>query len=505
MASSELGRPAGSRIPVVEAIGVSKSFPGVRALDDVTLRCDAGSIHALVGENGAGKSTLMKILAGAYQPDRGEIRVRGSAVTWAGPSAARRGGISTVFQELTLVPDLSIAENVFLGAEPVRRWRLHRPAMEDATHQILEELGGHLPPQRPVRGLSVAQQQLVAIAKGLVAESDLFIFDEPTAALSADEVQHLFAVIRRLQRQGKAILYCSHRLAEVFALADTVTVLKDGRCVGTMPIADATPDGLVTLMVGREIRELYPPRPAALGGPALVIDGLVAPGVPGPIDLTVRRGEIVGLAGLEGQGQRELLRALFGLAPRQGGRVMIDGGALAAGTAREMIRQNLGLLPGDRRREGLVPGLTIGDNILLGPLARRPLWAWVPDLTAQIESLIHDLAIRATSPRQLVEQLSGGNQQKVLLGRWLATGASVLLCEEPTRGIDVGAKAEVYRLLRRLTEQGAALLVLSRDMPELLGLCDTLAVMYAGRLIARLPAREATEAAVMRAALGDAA
>jgi ribose transport system ATP-binding protein len=490
--------------PLLEAVHVSKSFPAVRALDDVSVACDAGTVVALVGQNGAGKSTLLKILSGVFPPDSGSIRVRGATVSWSSPDAARRAGVSTVFQEFSLLPNLSIAENLYLGRELVRGiLRLDRPAMERAAGRILAELGAPLPPGRPVHGLSTAYQQVVEIAKGLVADADTFIFDEPTAALAPAEVRRLFQVIRQLRARGKGILYVSHRLPEVFDLADKVVVLKDGRAVAAMPTREATPAVVIRLMVGREVEDVYPARTGRRGRPVLVVEGLSAPGLAGPIDLALHEGEIVGLAGLEGHGQRELLRALYGLAPLTHGTVTLGGARLTGRSVREAIRRGVALLP--PKGDGLIPSLSIMDNVLLGPLVRRPLWQTVPRRSAVVADFMRRLNVRATSERQPVAELSGGTQQKVALARCLAIGVSVLLCEEPTRGVDVGAKVEIYRLLRDLANRGTAVLVFSRELPELLGLCDRLVVMHGGRLRADIPAEGATEEQVMRAALGDVA
>ena len=494
--------------PLLEVRGIGKSFGRFAALADVSLQLQPGSVHAVMGENGAGKSTLMKLIAGVFAPTTGTIRLRGADVAWADPEQARSSGISTIFQEFVLLPNLSVAENLHLGREPRTRLGFtDRKAMHRDTAAALGKLGLSFDPDRITSSLSVAEQQLVEIAKGVLKVADVFVFDEPTAALGDSEVERLFTLIRDLRAAGKGILYISHRLPEIFALADTVTVLKDGRHIRTDPIAAVTPESLVFAMVGRELTQLFPPRLERLDPRSTVAitlrDG-IAEGLKGPIDLALRTHEIVGLAGLEGQGQRELTRSLFGAHSLLGGRIELGGHAISLKTPREAMGNRIGLLPEDRKAEGIYPTLSVSDNITAGLLPERPPWTPGPSAAADVAKQIASLKVRLASPKQPIASLSGGNQQKALLARWLLRGVDVLICEEPTRGVDVGAKSEIYRLLRELADGGCAVLVTSRELPELLGLCDRIAVMRAGQIVAEMPARDATEESVMSAAVHDA-
>ena len=490
--------------PLLEMRDIGKTFGAFPALADVSLRLEAGSVHAVMGENGAGKSTLMKLIAGVFPPSAGAIRLRGRDVAWSDPQDARNGGISTIFQEFVLLPNLSVAENLFLGREPRTAFGfIDRAAMARDAAAVLTRLGLPLEPDRITASLSVAEQQLVEIAKGVMKDADVFVFDEPTAALGDAEVDRLFVLIRELKAAGKGILYISHRLPEVFALADTVTVLKDGRHVRTDPIAAVTAESLVFAMVGRDLTQMFPARPERLdprSAPALALRDGVAPDLAGPISLALRTHEIVGLAGLEGQGQREVTRALFGAHPLDSGHVERKGHAIAFASPREAMRHRVGLLPEDRKAEGIYPTLSVSDNISAGLLPERALWRRGPQAVQAIGEQIKSLQIRLATPKQPIAGLSGGNQQKALLARWLVRGVDVLICEEPTRGVDVGAKSEIYRLLRELADRGCAILVTSRELPELLGLCDRIVVMRSGQAVAEFPGRDTTEEAVMFAA-----
>lgn len=487
----------------VEIDGISKSFRAHAALTDVGFAAGAGSIHALVGENGAGKSTLMKILAGVHHADRGSIRIAGRPVNWRSPSDARKGGISTVFQEFILIPTLSIAENLFLGREPRNRFGLvDQEAMRKASRVALSRVGLHSDPDLSVASLSIGEQQMVEIARGVSEAARVFIFDEPTAALNAADSQALFGLLGALRAEGHTIFYISHRMPEVFALADMVTVLKDGRHVMTSAAPALTPDAVVTAMVGRPIEQIYPPRSRAVGEPILKVKSLRSAALPAAIDLAVHAGEIVAIAGLEGQGQRELIAAIMGMQPILSGSVSLKGRALPQLKISSAIGAGLGFAPEDRKTEGLCLDLSVADNIRLGLIASRPLLRPKPGSLAMLGQIVGEMNLKARSLHQAVAELSGGNQQKVMLSRWLARGVSCLICEEPTRGVDVGAKAEIYRLLRDLAEKGAAILVSSRDLSEVLGLADRIAVMRQGRIAAVLDHAEASEKSVMSAATG---
>lgn len=494
------------RQPLVELRSVSKSFGQNSALKSVSLIGWPGSIHAVTGENGAGKSTLMKLLAGVHQPDSGEILLQGRRAALGTPAKARRAGVSTVFQELTILPNLTVAENLCLGRELTRGGLLNLRALRHEAMLVLQRTGIGLGPDRLCSTLSVGEQQLLEIAKGLHSEADIFIFDEPTAPLNRAEVDHLESLLRALKEQGKLVFYISHRLEEIFRFCDTVTVLKDGAHVATQPIGSLTPDALVALMVGRELEALFPERPAHIPGkPALQVEQLTATPHSPAVSFTLHRGEIVGIAGLEGQGQREIIRCLAGAQEPSGGsvRVSADDGRLdtvAPGSVAAAVRSGVALLPEDRKGEGLYLDLSIEDNIWLGPLRQTPLWRRAPRDPELVRQLAERMGLRTPSG-QPVGSLSGGNQQKAMLGRWLAANVQILLVEQPTRGVDVGAKAEIYELLRRFTAEGGAILAVSGDLPELIGLCDRILVVRGGAIVADVPGHSATEELLLGHAL----
>lgn len=502
--------PAGAtaNLPLIAFDRVTKRFGSTEALSSVTFDGLPGSIHAVTGENGAGKSTLMKMLAGVHRTDAGEIRLSGRQLLLGSPEAALKSGISTVFQELTLLPNLTIAENLFLGREP-RKWGLVDGAkMRTEARRVLSAISTDLDPDVLCGDLTVSQQQLVEIAKGMTVEAKVFIFDEPTAALSGPEVRKLENLIRDLRTQNKLVFYISHRLDEIFRFCDRVTVLKDGRHVKTLAIGEIDRDGLVTLMVGRELGQLYPKRgaaspsvQAALGVRKLV----VAPSRP-VVSCEVRRGEITGLAGLEGQGQRDIIRTIAGLSrPLSGDLTKFGPNADAETTLAPNVVSTalagVGFIPEDRKSEGLYLTLSIAQNIALGMFRNRSLWQRAGVDRARISSLIASMRIRARTTAQTVGSLSGGNQQKVMIGRWLASGVDVLLIEEPTRGVDVGAKAEIYALLREFADAGGAVLITSSELTEHLGLCDRILVVRDGAIVTDLPGPQASEATILRHAL----
>ncbi len=494
------------RVPLLEMRGISKSFFGVPVLAQVDLDCQAGEVHAIVGENGAGKSTLMKILAGAYQPDGGSIRFDGQEVHFGHPREAKELGVSLMYQEFTLLPERTVAQNIFLGREPRRRLGVDARAMDEATHALLAtlEVETSISPNALVRSLTVAQQQLVEIAKALSFEARVLVMDEPTAALPPHEVDALFRVVRRLRERGLAVLYISHRLKEVFSLAARITVLKDGQRVATVRTDEVTPGQLVRMMVGRELDTYFPRRAttAEIGPPKLVVRG-GGRGMLHEIDLEVRAGEIVGVAGLEGSGQTELARAIFGVEPFTNGTLELNGTALHVRSPRAAIRAGMGFLTEDRKAEGLVLPLPIRDNVLLAlrGLGRRrrtrgQATISVPELTRKVD-------LRSVRANQEVRYLSGGNQQKVVLAKWLATNADILIFDEPTRGIDVGAKAGIHELMRELARAGAAILMISSELPEVIGMSDRILVMRNGTLAGQLAAGPREEE-VMLLATGEA-
>ncbi|WP_214106150.1 sugar ABC transporter ATP-binding protein [Acrocarpospora catenulata] len=492
--------------PLLALSGVSKSFGAVAALRDVRLELYSGEAHALVGENGAGKSTLVKILAGVHAPDQGTLTLDGRPVTLGNPADARAAGIAVIYQEPTLFPDLSVAENIFMGRQPLRSLRRIASAeMRARAIELCERLGVPLDPDRPARGLSIADQQIVEIAKALSLDARVLVMDEPTAALSGVEVERLFTVARSLRDSGTAVLFISHRFDEVFALCQRVTVMRDGRWVSTDPAADLSVDEVVRRMVGREVTSLFPKEPATVGEPRLEVRGLTRHGSFADVSFTVRGGEIVALAGLVGAGRSEVSRAIFGVDPYDAGQVCVDGKRLPRGDTAAAIEAGLALVPEDRRQQGLVMELSVERNatlprrwaltrmgLLFGGAERRAAGTWA-----------ERLQVKAARLSDAVSTLSGGNQQKVVLAKWLATHPRVLIVDEPTRGIDVGTKSEVHRLLSRLAGDGVAVLMVSSELPEVLGMADRVLVMHEGRLAADIPRDRADEESVMLAATGQ--
>lgn len=491
---------------LVEMRAISKAFGPSRVLRDVSLCLRPGSVHALMGENGAGKSTLMKILAGVHKRDEGLIRKDGRELNLPSPREALSAGISTVFQELSLLPNLTIAENMFLGREPLTpTGALDRRRMRAETAAALAELDLKLDPDQLVSTLTIAERQFVEIAHGIKADASVLILDEPTAALNAADVAVLNRSIRRLRAEGRAIVYISHRMDEIFGICDEVTVLKDGQYVGTRAIADVTPNQVIAMMVGRELADLFPPRAASFGRPVLELRGFKATPKARAFDLTLHQGEILGLAGLEGQGQQRIMRALIGRQPAFGGALHLHGQAMKfpsrASGIRTMARLRLGFVPEDRKEEGLMLGLSVAANLAIGLHTEKSAFALARPLRDVVQRMTDALHIKTASPTLPVGALSGGNQQKVLLGRYLAKGLKVLVIEEPTRGVDIGAKTEIYGLLRDFAKAGGAVLVTSRETVELIGLCDRLAIVHDNTLVAAIPAAQATEHGILAAAL----
>jgi ribose transport system ATP-binding protein len=494
--------------PLVQMTSISKSFGGTLALENVDFQLLPGSVHALMGENGAGKSTLMKILAGVLQPDSGMIRKNGQIVSFASPREALDAGVSTVFQEHSVLANLSIAENMYLGKEPLTKFGgVDTALMERNARDTLRGLGLTLDPATLVGNLTIAERQFVEIARGISARADIVILDEPTAALNAADVDVLNAQILALKKEQKAVVYISHRMEEIFKICDTITVLKDGRNVDTVPVSAVAPRQLISMMVGRELTELFPPKPERGDGEVVLsIDGLRLTPDALPCSIFLRRGEIIALAGLEGQGQRELVRSLVGQYAPHDGRIRVRGRELALPfSAEDGIRmsQALGMsfVPEDRKLEGLFLDLSLAHNLTIGLHSQRFELKPAGHYSDVIANSILSLSIKAARPSTPVATLSGGNQQKVLLGRYLALGADILLIEEPTRGVDVGAKVDIYKLLRSYTNAGGAIIVLSRETLELIGLCDRLYVIHDKHVVAEMPAEQATEHAILEAAL----
>jgi ribose transport system ATP-binding protein len=494
---------------MIELRNISKSFPGVKSLDRVHFRAMRGEVHALLGENGAGKSTLSKIMVGVHAPDEGELRFDAQLRRWSGPAEAKDAGIHVIHQELQLFPELTVAENLFIGQEPRNRLGLlDRARMRALTREAMQRLGSVLDPGMRVADLSVADQQMVEIAKALLGEVKLLILDEPTASLSGREVQMLFACIRHLRAQGVCVIYISHRLEEIEEICDRLTVLKDGRWVGTRSVAETPRRTMVSMMVGRELQDIFPPRGAVEPGRAPVLEVRSLASAPRVVDvsLVVRPGEIVGLAGLMGSGRTEAAHAMFGSAPRQRGTVRVDGKTLAAGSVRESITAGFGLLTEDRKSEGLLMRHSIAANVTAPVLERFTRFGLVdrPAERAVASEDIARLRIAAPSPCDGVSKLSGGNQQKILLARWFRACHKVLILDEPTRGVDIGAKVEIYGLIRELADQGIGVLVISSEMQEVIGLCSRIVVMRQGRSVGELTGDAISEEAVMSlAAMGQ--
>ncbi|MCB1487270.1 MAG: sugar ABC transporter ATP-binding protein [Bauldia sp.] len=493
---------------MLNARQIGKSFPGVRSLDAVDFQIDAGEVRALVGENGAGKSTLIKIIAGAYTPGEGEIEFDGRTVSWSTPQEAKAAGIHVIYQELVLFPELTVAQNIFAGDQPRNRFGLtDRRAMIESSRRVLEDLGSPLDPMAKVKTLSVADQQMVEIARALKSDAKLLVFDEPTAVLGGPEVELLFGLIRRLKKRGVAIIFISHRLDEIFDIADSATVLKDGRLVGTEPIEKLDHDKLVSMMIGRRLADIYPPKPAGPSTADIVLaanDVWVGERVKG-VSLEVRKGEIVGLAGMVGAGRTEVAHAIFGSMPMVKGSISIGSETFSHPSPRQSIKAGVGFLTEDRKGEGLFMLLDIAANVsapILERVTKGPrLDNGLEDRLA--EEQIRKYSIAARGPKSAVANLSGGNQQKVLIGRWIASGHLALILDEPTRGVDVGAKMEIYRIIRQLAADGLAILIVSSELPEIIGLCDRVVVMCEGRRTGELAGDAITEEAILQLAVSS--
>jgi ABC-type sugar transport system ATPase subunit len=492
---------------LLEARGLTKSFPGVTALAGVDFSCAAGRVHALVGENGAGKSTLAKIVAGYYRPDAGRLLFAGKETSFSSPRDALEAGIAMVYQELTLLPHMSVTDNVWLGHEPARRGVLNEGEMRGRAGRLLSELGmTDIPLGAPARRLSVARQQVVEIAKALAYDARLLLMDEPSAVLAGHELERLYEVIARLVDRGVGIVYISHRLAEIEAVADEVTVMRDGEVMWSGPTEETSRADMVRHMVGRSLDEGFPGRAGELGAVVLEVQGLLLPGTePDGINLEVRAGEVLGVAGMVGSGRSRLARAIIGVEPAGRGSIRVRGRELGRRTPRNAARKGVVLAPEDRKGMGLVLDFSVAQNLSLPNLeavSRRGAISEDKERSLAQESM-RKLTIRASAPEQVARQLSGGNQQKVVIGKWLAKDPPVLILDEPLRGVDVGAKAEIHRLVRELAEGGAAILLISSELPEILGLSDRIVVMRDGRLAGELDASEASEEKVLSLAVQE--
>ncbi|MEM6160985.1 sugar ABC transporter ATP-binding protein [Erwinia sp. P6884] len=469
----------------LEAEGISKFFPGVKALNSVSLRVKPGTVHALMGENGAGKSTLMKCLIGIYRPDDGIIRVKGKPVQFQDTMDALRSGISMIHQELNLVPHMTVAENIWLGREPVRYGFVDHGRLNRLTKELLGKLNIRLTPERLVGDLSIASQQMVEIAKAVSWNADVVIMDEPTSALTETEVSHLFAIIRDLREQGKAIIYISHKMDEIFAITDEVSVFRDGAWVGSDSTASYSRQSLITQMVGRELTQLFPKFNNNIGEEVLTVRNLHRQDVFHDVSFSVRRGEILGVAGLVGAGRSEVMESLFGMTHPDGGEILIDGVPVNIDSPATAIEKGLAFLTEDRKKSGLFLVLSVMENM---SIVNMPEYSSKGGFVSHVQMAkdcmeqIRRLNIKTPTMDQIINNLSGGNQQKVLIARWLLAQPKVLILDEPTRGIDVGAKAEIYRLISELANRGVAIIMVSSELPEILGMSDRVMVMHGGRI-----------------------
>jgi len=493
-------------VPLLEVRGLTKRFTGVRALDDVQLHVERGDVHGIIGENGAGKSTLVKILAGVQSPDSGVIRIDGDPVSLDSVQQSLDHGVALIHQELNLSDNLDVGANVFLGREPRRMGMIDFAAIREQAGQYLDMVGLDVAPTTIVRNLSIGRQQLVEIAKALSVNARILIMDEPTSSLSQRETENLFQVIRQLRERQVTVIYISHRLGELRELADRVTVLRDGKNAGELQREEISHNRMVQLMVGRDISQYYARRPHEVGDNVLAVKNLRTSTWPWhPVSFQVAAGEMVGVAGLVGAGRTELLRTLFGVDPPVDGQVILNGQPIEPKSSREAIEAGIALVPEDRKQQGLFVEMEIPFNIGIAGLRRHSrAGVFVNRLRQREDSnrMIADLKIKTSHNQQLAKQLSGGNQQKVVLGKWLAMEPRLLLLDEPTRGVDVGAKQEIYRLMEELAERGVAILFVSSEMEEVLSMSDRVIVMHEGRLAGGLKRHELSEEAVMQLATG---
>jgi rhamnose transport system ATP-binding protein len=497
-------RPAPSLLSVR---AIEKSFPGVRALSGVSFDVAKGEVHALLGENGAGKSTLIKVVSGVFPPDRGEVIVDGKPVNLDRPDDARRAGVATIYQELLLFPELSVAENIFMGHAPRARFgRLDWRAMREKTKELLASLEiRDLQADRVVGSLSVGNRQRVEILRALSQDARILIMDEPTAALTEYDVTRLFDIVRKLKARGVAVIYISHKLDEIFAIADRVTVLRDGAHVATKRVADTDAAELVQLMVGRKIESLFPKITVSIGEPVLEVKDLERQPLTRKVSLMVRAGEIVGLAGLVGSGRSELAQTIFGVTPAEGGEIKIRGRTVDIRSPGQARALGVAYVPEDRGTQGLVRSMTVRENFSLAALGKIAFAGFI-DRAAErklADEGVKRFAVKTSSLEQVAGKLSGGNQQKIVLGKWLANRPKLLILDEPTRGVDVGAKAEIHRLMGELAAQGLAVLMISSELPEVLGMSDRVLIMREGRIVAEFSRDEATQEAAGAAMMGS--
>ena len=501
-------------MPIVSMTHITKNFSGVPALRDVSFDIEHGEVHALLGENGAGKSTLMKILSGAYEPSSGTVEIDGVSHERLSPSQSAAAGISIIYQELSVIDQLSIAENIFVGRQPTRRMLgirvIDKAAMAARTSELLESVGLRHSPDTVVGFLSISEKQMVEILKAVAFDARVIVMDEPTSPLTEEEVRRLFTIVRRLKEQGTAVVYISHKLKEVIEIGDRVTVLKDGIAVGTQDVADVTVDSLVTAMVGRDLKEKYLTAHTEVhGGPEVIfeVSGLTRKdGKVRDVSFTLHKGEVLGFSGLVGAGRSELMTAIYGADPLSAGRIVLHGEELKIRSPYDAMRAGLGMVTEDRRQTGIFNNFSIKRNVAIATQLKSSrlggLWGLIDGKQEQrlATEQVAAMRVKCRDLEQNMEELSGGNQQKVLLGRWMAAVARLIIFDEPTKGIDVGTKSEIYTLMRRLADEGVGVIVVSSELPEVLAVCDRILVFAEGRITAEFTAAEATEEALVRAA-----
>lgn len=496
---------------LLQLSGINKYFPGVHALKDAQFDVRRGEVHALIGENGAGKSTMIKTISGVYRPDTGTITLDQQQVSFANPREAQQAGIATIYQELGLYPELSVAENIFMGHAPTKKrgffHTIDWEGMEAQAQARLAELNiDNLDVQAKVGTLNVGNRQRVEIAKALSLNAQILIMDEPTAALTESDVEQLFSIVRLLRERGVSIIYISHRLNEVFELADRVTVLRDGEYIGTQAVQDTSEAELISMMVGRTIDNLFPKQPAKIGEVVLEVRSLSRPPLTRDISFSVRAGEIVGMAGLVGSGRSETAQVIFGVLPAESGTILLNGEVVSIQRPSQAVEYGIGYVPEDRGQQGLVKEMTIRENTSMAVLKTVSQNTFVNRAKERLlaSHSIKQLSIRATGPEQIVNKLSGGNQQKVVVSKWLASNPKLLIMDEPTRGVDVGAKSEIHRLMSQLAaEEGLAILMISSELPEILGMSDRILVMREGQLVGEFTRAEATQERIATAMMSE--
>ncbi|WP_016915274.1 sugar ABC transporter ATP-binding protein [Vreelandella stevensii] len=489
---------------ILEVANVRKAFPGVVALDNVQLKVRRGTVHALMGENGAGKSTLMKIIAGVYIPDQGEVRLKGQSLALEGPLDALEAGIAMIHQELNLMPFMTIAENIWIRREPLNAFgMINHDKMNQMTEVLFERLGIDMDPDMEVRKLTVAGRQMIEIAKAVSYESDVLIMDEPTSSLADREVEHLFRIINDLRSQGKGIIYITHKMDEVFEIADDISVFRDGQFIHSAPASQMTSSEIIKLMVGREVTQMFPKEEVPIGDVVLSVNNLGLEDVFEDVSFNLRAGEILGLAGLVGSGRTNIAETLFGVTPPTSGSIVIDGQEVLISSPHQAMLRGLALLTEDRKETGLFLGLTVEENMELAVLRdgyTRGTFVEQHRLDQECDAMKERLRVKTPSMEERIGNLSGGNQQKVLIGRWLLTKPRILILDEPTRGIDVGAKAEIHKLITELVKQGVAVIMISSELPEVLGMSDRIMVMHQGRVTGFLSRSEANQVNIMELA-----